>query len=183
MGKQQLGFYVNQNQCIGCKACAVACKVKNSLTPGLQWRTVDSFETEKNGRVVERWLSHSCHHCEYPACESVCPVKAYTKREEDGIVVQHHQLCIGCRQCIAACPYNAPHYDRKTNKVSKCDLCADLLDQGENPACVRGCPVQCLEHGELTELEDRGGVREAVGFKNSGTNPSIRFAEPVISAR
>lgn len=171
MGKQ-LGFYYNQNYCIGCQACETACKNKNKLDVGIRWRIVDHFETTTNGRQIDRYLSRSCMHCEKPVCAEVCPVKAYSKRAEDGIVVQNHDKCIGCGACASACPYKAPKLNRKEMKASKCDMCLDYQQQGEVPACVRGCPLQVLKIGDIRE----GGVKECMGFPKTTTGPSMRFA-------
>lgn len=149
--------------------------MNNKLDDGIRWRLVEGFQKEINGRFVEKFLSHSCNHCEKPACLEVCPVKAYSKREADGIVIQDHAKCIGCKQCMSACPYGAPKFNLKENKVSKCDFCVELQKAGEQPACVRGCPLQVLKMGDLSELESKGAVKEAIEFKVATTNPSIRF--------
>jgi DMSO reductase iron-sulfur subunit len=177
MGKQ-LGFYYNPNYCIGCQACETACKNKNKLAVGIRWRQVDHFETKNknNGRQVDRYISRACMHCKQPACAAVCPVKAFRKRPEDGIVVQDREKCIGCRACVHACPYKAVAFSNQAVKASKCDLCIDELRQGEEPACVRGCPLQVLKAGDLREMEAKGVVKECEGFLKAATGPSIRFA-------
>jgi DMSO reductase iron-sulfur subunit len=170
----QLGFLYNQKYCVGCQACETACKNRNKVDVGVRYRIVEHFEKEVNERQVDRYLSHACMHCEKPACAEVCPVKAYTKRE-DGIVIHDQSKCVGCGYCLYACPYQAPKMNPNKHKAEKCNLCYDLMDAGEQPACVRGCPLQILAVGELAELESKGAVKEGLEFPVFKTNPSIRF--------
>ncbi|SHN60192.1 4Fe-4S dicluster domain-containing protein [Desulfitobacterium chlororespirans] len=172
----QKAFLYNQNYCVGCHSCETACMVKNQVDVGVSWRTLDSFEVEINGRMVERYLSHSCMHCAEPQCASVCPTKAYTKRE-DGLVIQDHDKCVGCGYCIYACPYQAPKMNPYTKKTEKCTGCYDLIDAGEQPMCVRGCPVQVLKIEDIDKLDAEGAVKEAIGFQAFATNPSMRFVK------
>jgi DMSO reductase iron-sulfur subunit len=174
----QKAFYYNQNYCVGCTACAMACKVARNVEPGVSWRVVDEYETEVNGRLVARYLSHACNHCKTPVCMEVCPAGAYSKREKDGLVVQNHSECIGCGNCVEACPYEAPKMNPRTGKAEKCDGCYDLMDQGEAPACVRGCPVEVLKMENLAELDTMNTVKEALGFAVCPTEPAMRFVPP-----
>jgi Fe-S-cluster-containing dehydrogenase component len=172
---KQLGFYFNQDYCVGCESCVTACKVKNKLEIGVRWRKVDTIETNENGREVERWLTHSCMHCAEPACAAKCPVKAFAKRPEDGIVTLNSEICIGCGNCARNCPYNAiAMRGEKYRKASKCDLCLDYQAKGEQPACVRGCPVQILKHGDINNTSPKT-TTTALGFKPHRTGPSMRF--------
>lgn len=177
MGIQKAFFY-NQNYCIGCKACETACMTFHKTDVGMSWRKVESFEVAFKGRQVERHLSTACNHCKDPECAKTCPVKAYTKRTSDGLVVQDHEKCIGCGTCVKACPYKVPKINAKSNKAEKCDGCATLVDRGMQPDCVRGCPVQVLKWGDLDKLDSSGAVKTAIGFTVFKTGPSIRFVAP-----
>lgn len=86
-----------------------------------------------------------------------CPTGAIYKREEDGLVIQDHEKCIGCRMCVWSCPYETPQYNEKEGKVSKCDGCFDLIDKGENPVCVDSCVMRAIEFGEIDELREKYG--------------------------
>lgn len=171
---KQLGFHHNMNKCVGCKACQMACKNEYGLEPEVNWRRVYPFR-EDPGNPMRVFLSVACNHCEHPECMRVCPVGAYSKRE-DGIVVQNHDKCIGCRLCTMACPYGATRYSPKHRKASKCELCKDRLDAGLKPACVQACPMGALNVVDISTLSGRDLLRSVPGFPDSDiTNPSIRF--------
>jgi len=174
----QKGFYYNQNDCIGCHACVIACKVQNQVNPSMAWRKVEAFSTTVNGRDVVRYLSSACHHCADPQCVKVCPVQAFSKREEDGLVVQNHDLCLGCGNCVQSCPYGSPQLNLLEGIAEKCSGCPELVEQGLPPACVSGCPVQVLKMVDLAKADSAGAMQEAVGFIVSDSAPSIRFAPP-----
>ena len=166
---KQLAFHVNAAVCTGCKACQVACKDKNNLEVGRLFRRVYDVDgggwVERNGfmepNVFAYSLSISCMHCQSPLCLEVCPTGATFKRA-DGIVMVNKDVCIGCRYCEWACPYGARVYNETTHTVTKCNMCADLLDQGEQPACVGSCPMRALEVGELSALQAKYGMADEV---------------------
>lgn len=171
----QKGFYFNSTVCIGCKTCAIACKDKNNLPVGVNFRRVYSFD---GGIFPHPWaysLSIGCNHCEHPKCAENCPTGAIYKREKDGLVVQDHAKCIGCRMCVWSCPYEAPQYNKEEGKSGKCSGCADLVDQGKNPACVDACPMRALEFGDIEELRAKHGtLADLNALPNSNiTHPSI----------
>lgn len=168
----QVAFYINMERCTGCKTCEVACKSERQLPTGVRWRRVRDFASESPPSVSH--LSLACNHCADPACIKVCPVKAYSKRP-DGVVVQNHAACIGCKACIGACPYGAPAFDARESKTSKCDYCADRVDQGLGPRCAEACPNDALIAGTLDALERTyGRVRAVKGFPSpDATGPSI----------
>jgi Fe-S-cluster-containing dehydrogenase component len=101
---------IDLQKCIGCSACTVACKAENNLPPGVVYRPVIEEEIGDYPNVTRRFLPRPCMHCENPPCTEVCPVGATWKRE-DGIVVIDYNACIGCRYCLAACPYGARYFD------------------------------------------------------------------------
>lgn len=101
--------------------------------------------------LFQHQLPANSGYSDDPQCMKVCPASTYSKRP-DGIVVQDHDKCIGCRMCIMACPYNAPVFDPQEGKTSKCNLCAERLDEGLLPRCVESCPAGVLLFGEIEEL-------------------------------
>jgi anaerobic dimethyl sulfoxide reductase subunit B (iron-sulfur subunit) len=154
------GFFVDSSACSGCKACAMACRDKNDLPAGVRWRRV--YEVAGGGwrKEGEAWipdltvynLSIACNHCEKPLCRDGCPARAIEKRE-NGIVAIDPAKCLGCRYCEWTCPYGAPQFDEAAGVMTKCDLCADLIERSETPACVRACPMRALDFGEVEELK------------------------------
>ena len=161
----QVGFYFNQSICSGCNACLVACKDKNDLLPGIQYRRV--YEFTEGGFVQQGdayvpsvrscYASISCNHCTEPKCVAGCPTGAMHKREEDGVVVVDHGRCVGCKYCTWNCPYGAPQYNEELGKMTKCDTCLDLREKGERPACVAACPISALDFGDIEELRKKYG--------------------------
>lgn len=168
----QMGFYMDTQACYGCKTCEIACKSQNNLPVGVRFRQVRTFATDAPKSLTT--LSMACNHCADPQCMKVCPVGAYTKRA-DGLVIQDHSLCIGCRMCVMACPYGAPQYNPQEGKVSKCDGCAARLAQGEQPRCVDACPAQALKFGDLDALRKQYGTANELRQTPPAkiTNPSI----------
>lgn len=99
------GFFVNSADCYGCKSCQVACANEKLLTPGVFIRRVRQINAAAPGGHA--FVSMACNHCDEPACVANCPVGAYQKMD-NGLVVQDHDKCIGCKTCIEACPFHAP---------------------------------------------------------------------------
>lgn len=171
----QLAFYYDMSACIGCKTCEIACKDKNDLNVGPRFRRVYDIERGKYPNPRFTHISVGCNHCEDPKCVENCPTGSLYKREEDGLVLQHVEKCIGCRLCVWSCPYEAPQYIEEKGRIGKCDFCVELLENGENPACVDACVMRVLQYGDLEELQAKyGDVRDAEGYPSSLiTKPSM----------
>jgi Fe-S-cluster-containing dehydrogenase component len=109
--KHHWGMVIDTRRCVGCEACVIACKIENKTPPGVYYTVVtrEPLPGARNDRPV--FMTKPCFHCEQPPCVSVCPVGATFKRAEDGIVVVDYDRCIGCRYCMAACPYGARWFD------------------------------------------------------------------------
>ncbi len=184
----QMGFYFDQTRCNGCFTCIVACKDRHDIPAGpVSWRRVTTMEKGLFPDLHVAFLSTACHHCEKPACVSVCPVEAVTKREEDGIVIVDPEVCLGrdCGQCLEACPYNAPQFGLEDDaKMQKCTFCIDRLADGKKPACVDACPMRALDAGPMEDLRAKyGDIRETEGFVFSKElSPCVVF-KPKIDTR
>jgi molybdopterin-containing oxidoreductase family iron-sulfur binding subunit len=203
----QYGMAIDLQRCMGCHTCAVACKIENNLPNNIWWNRVlteggDAQDSTSGDypNVYREYITMACQHCENPACTRVCPVGATYKREEDGVVFQDYDKCIGCRMCIAACPYTgvrsfnweeAQHYHdfavgdanvppHQKHTVEKCTLCAHRLTRGEEPACIDACPAIARHFGDLNDPESE--VSRIIATRDHkqllperGTDPSIYY--------
>ncbi len=139
---------IDLRRCIGCQTCSVACKSTHDVPLGV-WRTwVKQIEKGTYPHVTKSFLPLLCNQCENPVCATVCPTKA-SYRREDGIVLINPHLCIGCRYCMAACPYDVRYVNPLKKIVQKCDFCVHRIDAGLAPACVEACPVGAMLFGDM----------------------------------
>jgi formate dehydrogenase iron-sulfur subunit len=162
----QASMLYDATKCVGCRACQVACKSRSTLPPVTDperiwekpldlsadtWTLIKLYEGEEGTSFVKA----NCMHCVDPACASVCPVAALEKTDA-GPVVYHAERCIGCRYCMAACPFGIPKAQWYSNapKIQKCDFCADRLAGGERPACADACPTGAINFGSRQEMLD-----------------------------
>lgn len=143
---------IDHTRCIGCHACTTACKSEN-LVPLSVTRTyvkhvdVGVFPTARRAHQVTR-----CNQCEHAPCVTACPTTAMFKRA-DGIVDFDKSICIGCKACMAACPYDAIFINPEDHSAEKCNFCAHRIDVGLEPACVVVCPTQAILIGDLNDQE------------------------------
>ncbi len=172
--ERQYGFYFDSDRCVQCHACEVACKSWNELELGTKWRRVADIWAGQFPNVTNKTVSISCMHCGRPACVDACPVKALSKRSEDGIVVVDQAKCTGCRSCAAACPFQIPQYGQ-TGKMQKCNFCIPRLEQGKQPSCVATCPGEALRCGNLHDLL-AGSKRKSAERLPGPTDPSLIFS-------
>lgn len=137
---QQYAFEVDLDLCTGCKACVVACHSQNGLDEGESFRSVGLLHGGTEVKPFQQTVTTACHHCLDPACMHGCPVLAYEKDEQTGIVHHLDDQCIGCQYCVLTCPYEVPRFNASLGIVRKCDMCRGRLAEGDAPACVQGCP-------------------------------------------
>lgn len=185
--EMQMGFIHHNVDCIGCRACEMACKDKNGLAPGPRFRRVQYIEGGIFPDVFAFKVNMSCNHCAEPACLPACPTGAIFKRADNGVVDIDSTLCIGCRKCEATCPFGAPQYDPEENVVKKCNMCIDELEAGRKPYCVAACMMRVLDVGPIDEIAAGSYDTKAIGPNDEVvrqvksmadpdlTNPSIRF--------
>ncbi len=141
---EQYAFEVSLDRCTGCKACVSACHSLNGLDENEAWRDTGLLLGGTAAPAWQQTVTTACHHCEDPGCLNGCPVGAYEKDQETGIVRHLDDQCIGCSYCILKCPYDVPKYSKKRGIVRKCDMCHQRLAQGEAPACVQACPTEAI---------------------------------------
>jgi molybdopterin-containing oxidoreductase family iron-sulfur binding subunit len=207
MAEKRLGFVIDLARCMGCHTCALTCKIENNLPKQGWWNRIltegGGYQDTPAGvypNLTMTYIPLACQHCENPACVRVCPVGATYKREEDGVVFQDYDKCIGCRMCMAACPYTgvrsynweepAYYYDfalggtgippHQKHTVEKCTMCAHRLARGEEPACVNSCPARARYWGDLNDPDSE--VSQLIVSREhkqllpeQGTDPSVYY--------
>lgn len=157
---------IRQNRCIDCERCKEACVKTNSVPPYGYRTTVLEIQHEAGPREVERdFMPVLCNHCNRPPCVRVCPTKATYKDKKTGIVLMDYKKCIGCKTCMAACPYNARYFKEENRAVDKCNFCWDtridpeLAKKGKTvykeTACAAACPADVRIFGDISDPTSR----------------------------
>ncbi len=203
----RLAIAINKRRCIGCHTCSLACKMQNNVPDGMLWNRVlaegvdkldDAEGTYPN--LSRSYLPVACQHCDNPACQRVCPTGA-TYTDEKGRVQIDYDKCIGCRMCMAACPYNARTFNwgeptrstgfnygdarvpaRSRGVMEKCTLCKERTDEGEEPMCVLCCPGDARIYGDLDDPQSEisRAIRNNQAYvllEEKGTRPKVHYFE------
>jgi DMSO reductase iron-sulfur subunit len=142
---EQYRFHFDMTTCVGCKCCVVACNEQNGNPAEINWRRVGEIEGGWYPETQRLYLSMGCNHCLEPSCLVGCPVDAYRKDPETGIVLHSAETCIGCQYCTWNCSYGVPQYNPERGVVGKCDMCYGRLSEGREPACVNACPTGSIK--------------------------------------
>jgi len=156
---------VNPENCHACRTCEMVCSAthENTINPFQSRIKIIQWENEGEG------FPAVCAQCEDAPCRAICPVKAIYVDESLSSVMIDYNLCIGCRMCIAVCPFGMMHFDSVTRKIIKCDLC-----EGE-PICVKFCPYEALEYVDTAELE--------TGKRREGAKQLLKFLRKTVSTQ
>lgn len=189
-GPEEVGMLYDSTLCVGCQACVTSCRNANFnmddssiLAPKdaaearwanvteLDYRTKNIIKMYQNPDKKEEYafIKRQCMHCNAPGCVSACPVKAMTKNPETGIVEYDKHICIGCRYCQMACPFNVPSFEWHATfpKIVKCELCRETnLKTKGIPACCEVCPVKAVIYGKRSDLmaEAKRRIQEKPGY-------------------
>jgi Fe-S-cluster-containing dehydrogenase component len=150
----ELRFVIDYSRCIGCQECVQACEECDTH----RGRSMIHLETIRRAESVQT-APQVCMHCDDPICAQVCPADAI-KKTADGVVQSSLKpRCIGCSNCVLACPFGVPKYDGYVDQMMKCDMCYDRTSVGKRPMCATVCPSQALSFTTLEEIErTRHGV-------------------------
>jgi len=149
MKHKRYAMAVDTKRCVGCNACVLACKAENKV-PENGFR--DWIVTETKGifpHLTQEIRSERCNHCSEPPCVDCCPTGA-SHVAEGGIVLVDHDMCTGCKACMASCPYEA-RYIHDEGYADKCTFCLHRVKKGQLPACVSICPTRALTFGDRND--------------------------------
>lgn len=148
MSDRELAFFIDYSRCIGCRACVQACEECDTH----RGRSMIHLETIERRDSVQT-APQVCMHCEDPICARVCPADAI-KQTPDGVTQSSLKpRCIGCTNCVVACPFGVPKYEASIDQMMKCDYCYDRTSVGKRPMCATVCPSQALAFTTREEIE------------------------------
>jgi Fe-S-cluster-containing dehydrogenase component len=173
------GMVIDTLRCVGCQDCVVACQTENDVPHGYarDWITTTVWGTFPDLKMEIR--SERCNHCDNPPCVYCCPTGASHVSDLGGIVKVTASKCIGCKACLAACPYGA-RYIHPDGYADKCTFCDHRVREGKDPACVSVCPTHCMHFGDLGDPQS--GVSTLLGNRKhhtllpeAGTRPRVFF--------
>lgn len=185
LAPEAVGLLYDSTLCIGCKACVGACRQANGTEPefstedhlwdtplDISGKTITVIKLYRNGNATQKdaetdgyaYVKKSCMHCVDPSCVSACPVSAMRKDEKTGVVSHNKDACIGCRYCVAACPFGVPRftYERAIPQITKCQLCQHRWAEGKYSACAEVCPTGATLYGRTSDLLNEARRRLAL---------------------
>ncbi|MBA3904034.1 MAG: hydrogenase 2 protein HybA [Rhodocyclaceae bacterium] len=201
MPPEAVGLLFDSTLCVGCKACVAACKEANGMpvefstqeqywdTPlDLSGKTLTVIKAYRHGSAENKdqaengyaFVKKSCLHCVDPSCVSACPVSAMQKDPQTGVVSYDKEACIGCRYCVAACPFGVPRftYDQALPQISKCQLCRHRWKDGKYAACAEVCPTGATLYGTVADINKEIARRKTLKAGSQAMFPRGKLGGP-----
>ena len=177
----RFGMVIDTVRCVGCMDCVVACKTENDVPDG---HCRDWIVQRLEGAMPDLRLtitSERCNHCDVPPCVTCCPTGASHVHDYGAVVLVDHDKCIGCKACLAGCPYGA-RFVHPDGYADKCTFCIHRVEKGELPACVAVCPTHSMSFGDLDDPQSEvsrlvASRRHFVLQPDAGTRPRIYYLE------
>jgi Fe-S-cluster-containing dehydrogenase component len=170
---------IDTGKCVGCMDCVVACKTENNIPDGFSRDWIVEQVKGKFPNLHMEIRSERCNHCDNPPCVYCCPTGASHIHDKGGVVLITAGKCIGCKACLAACPYDA-RFIHPDGYADKCTFCIHRVEQGLDPACVAVCPTHCMTFGDLEDPQSE--VSKLLASRNhhtilpeTGTRPQIYY--------
>lgn len=145
---KEYAILLDSTNCTGCNTCMYKCIQENGLRDSASRGVFRTMALINDDGIYH----HRCMHCKKPDCVAVCPEGALTQSDY-GPVLLDPGLCIGCGECVDACPFDVPRVDAVTEKMVKCSMCAHRIKDGGIPACIDACPTGSLQFGEYKKME------------------------------
>jgi len=159
---------VDLRRCLACRSCELACAKAHAGFTDIVDAVLAGAHLVPRVRVLAaegHAVPVQCQHCEDAPCAAVCPSGALVQDPEDGSIHADPGKCIGCKACVIVCPFGAAHYDRPSGTVVRCDLCQDIIEEGEEPYCVAACPTHArrvVDVEELSRQRQREAARQTI---------------------
>lgn len=173
-GNGGMEFFIDHSRCIGCRACMQACEECDTH----RGVSMIHLETIMRAESVQT-APQVCMHCEDPICAQVCPADAIKKTPEGVVLSSLKPRCIGCSNCVLACPFGVPKYKAEINQMMKCDMCYDRTSAGKRPMCATVCPSQALAYVKPDEIASRREVAENIFvFGNQRVKTRVNMMVP-----
>ena len=169
---------IDTKKCVGCSDCVVACQIENSVPIGYCRDWIVEVTTGTYPNLAMELRSERCNHCSNAPCVRCCPTTA-SHITDGGIVLVDEKNCIGCKACIASCPYDA-RFVHPEGHIDKCTFCVQRVEKGQDPACVAVCPTKCMYFGDTddpnSEISKLIKTRKwKTLIPEAGTEPNIYY--------
>ena len=169
---------IDTKKCVGCSDCVVACQIENNVPIGYCRDWIVEVTTGTYPNLSMEMRSERCNHCSNAPCVRCCPTTA-SHITDGGIVLVDEKNCIGCKACIASCPYDA-RFIHPEGHIDKCTFCVHRVEKGQDPACVAVCPTKCMYFGDTDDPNSK--ISKLIKTRKwktlipeAGTEPNIYY--------